>query len=408
MNGFAHEPMGINFNELSCYRSDLATLTSVYFKEKLEGKLLKLRIKSSKTSETLKFSYQKATSAKDYSEWLFIFAGIGSNSKSIHMQKITYFLRLSGYGGNILLIPSIFRPEFVKSFSPTGIVGNIPKDVEGLNLAINKAIKTLIQEKKQTISKINYLGFSLGALTAAHLSKKLKRENLQYAPEKVLLLNSPVDLFNSLNRLDKMTEKLPRFGETLEISRSFIKGQLSKTEITNAEEAFCQLETIERDMMKGFIASNLVSMVGNVFYSGQKRTSTGYFESRIGELSAFATREEKRKYWRKAKIEAHRLNFKDYVEYAVVPSSQSAINSSIEQINNKVSMRAIKETIEDFKKDYFLIHSTDDFLLSSREEFNVYANYFLPENSFVVDRGGHLGLLHNRSATDFMVRKLKD
>lgn len=400
--------MGIDFDELSCYRSDLATLTSVYFKEKLEGKLYGLTVKNHLTGEKLKLRYQKATIKQMKSEWLFIFAGIGSSSKSIHMQKITYFLRQSGYKGNILLIPSIFRSEFIKSFSQNGIVGNIPMDAAGLNKAIGLAIAKLTSEEGQTFKKINYLGFSLGALTAAHLSKRLKREKKQYAPQKVFLINSPVDLFNSLNKLDKMTEKLPHFGQNLEISRSFILGQITKTQIANADNAFCQLETIEKDIMNGFIAKNLVSMVGNIFYAGQRRTSTGYFESKIGELSTFASQEEKRNYWRKAKIEAHKLNFKNYVEFAVVPSAIDSVESSIEQINDRVSMRAIKETIREHNKDYFLIHSKDDFLISSQEEFDVYARYFLPENSFIVDRGGHLGLLHNVAATDFIVKKLRD
>lgn len=409
ITGSVSAKYGINFDELACYRSDISTLTSVFFKEELKEKIKEVKVRNSVTSEDLKFSYLDALKTTQKNNWLFIFTGIGSSSKSIHSKKLTYFIRESGFQGNILLIPSIFRADFIKSFSTTGIVGNIPQDASDLGMAMDQVIKKLQIKEDKVFSEIHYLGFSLGALTAAHLAKIMKTNERINRPRKVFLMNSPVDLFKSLSGLDKRSSHQVSLLENAAISRSFVSGQLQKTTQEKAQEIFCGLAQYEQRTVESFVAAKLVAMVGNVFYQGQRRTSTGFFEERLGKLPDFADRHEKRKYWRKAKIMASQLSFRDYVQYAVVPSVnsiQTPKDLSIDQINNVVSMQALKDTFSRYQKDFYIIHSTDDLLLSSPEEFAKYHSYFLPKNSFVVERGGHLGLLHNKKAISFIVDKL--
>ena len=398
---------GINFDTLSCYRADISTFTSVFFKEDLKEKFHSVKVINPKTKENLKFHYLDSLNNTQSGLWLFLFAGIGSSSKSIHSKKLSFFIRQSGYKGNILLIPSVFRADFVKSFSTNGIVGNIPKDAQDLGAAIELVIKSLKNKENKRFSKIHYLGFSLGALTAAHLAAHNKNLNKANAPAKVFLMNSPVDLFKSLSGLDRMSSHPVSVFETAGLSSSFVSGQLKESIQEKAEEVFCKLKEYSPQKIESFVATNLVSMAGNVFYQGQRRTSTGFFEDRLGELPDSADRNEKRRYWRQAKILASKLSFLEYVQYAVIPSINSnQENSTVEQINARVSMRGLESTFRKFQKDFYLIHSTDDFLLSSYSEFSKYRDYFLQENSFVVDRGGHLGLLQNTNAISFIEENL--
>ena len=136
---------------------------------------------------------------------VFIIAGTGArynSPKMVTMQKALY------QGGfHVISITSPTYLDFVVNASTTMVPGHLVEDARDLYRVMEMAWQKVQQDID--VSAFHLTGYSLGGIQSAFVSL-LDKEIKSFNFERVLLINPPVNLFNSVSILDKMlAENVP-------------------------------------------------------------------------------------------------------------------------------------------------------------------------------------------------------
>jgi hypothetical protein len=136
---------------------------------------------------------------------IFIISGTGGSyytGKMRYLQKVFY-----NAGFHIIALSSPTHPNFIVTASSTGVPGHIVYDVQDLHRVMELAWEKV--KKKVTVTGFYLTGYSLGAAQSAFLAK-LDEERRLFNFKKVLMINPPVSLYNSVQILDAMlVENIP-------------------------------------------------------------------------------------------------------------------------------------------------------------------------------------------------------
>ncbi len=133
---------------------------------------------------------------------VFVIAGTGAGFDSAKMKVLESALYNDGF--HVVSLSSPTYANFIVSASETGVPGHMSNDAADLYRAMIE-IRNRHQAKLK-ISGYALTGYSLGAANAAyvaHLDEKEKEFDFQ----RVMLINPPVSLFNSVNLIDGLLAK---------------------------------------------------------------------------------------------------------------------------------------------------------------------------------------------------------
>ncbi|MDG2271218.1 MAG: hypothetical protein P8L39_02870, partial [Halioglobus sp.] len=135
---------------------------------------------------------------------IFIIAGTGSSHNGTTNKNMAKAFYQAGF--HVISTSSPTYNNFVIAASKTGVVGHSERDAED----IYRVFEMIWAELKQDIqvTSFNITGPSLGGFNAAYVSK-LDEERKLFNFERVLLINPPVSLYNSISILDRMTQDIP-------------------------------------------------------------------------------------------------------------------------------------------------------------------------------------------------------
>lgn len=135
---------------------------------------------------------------------IFLIAGTGAafnGGKNLNMARAFYKA-----GFHVISLSSPTFPNFVSSASSTGVVGHAEKDAEDLYRVMEMITNKLKGDIE--VTSFNLTGYSLGAFNSAFVAK-LDEERKSFNFRRVLLINPPVSLYNSISLLDRMVENIP-------------------------------------------------------------------------------------------------------------------------------------------------------------------------------------------------------
>jgi len=141
---------------------------------------------------------------KKKSPLIFLIAGTGAahnGGKNTNMARAFYQA-----GFHVVSISSPTYPNFVISASSSGVPGHAQHDAEDLYRVMETIWRKL--QKKIEVSSFNLTGYSLGGFNAAFVSQ-LDEERQTFNFRRVLMINPPVSLYNSISLLDRMSENIP-------------------------------------------------------------------------------------------------------------------------------------------------------------------------------------------------------
>ncbi|MEJ2699553.1 MAG: alpha/beta hydrolase, partial [Desulfuromonadales bacterium] len=130
---------------------------------------------------------------------IFIVAGTGASYKSTKMQELQKAFYEAGF--HVVCISSPTYMNFIINGSGTMIPGDLINDAGDLY-----KVMTLVWgdiRKKVIVTDFYLTGYSLGAAESAFVAK-LDEDEKVFDFKKVLLLNPPVSLYNSVSILDKL------------------------------------------------------------------------------------------------------------------------------------------------------------------------------------------------------------
>jgi hypothetical protein len=135
---------------------------------------------------------------------MFLIAGTGAPhnaGKNLLMARAFY-----AQGYHVVALSSPTYPNFIASASSRGVPGHAWHDAEDLYRAMEVAWNDA--RGKHTATGFALAGYSLGGFNAAFVAELDSRRRV-FNFERVLLLNPPVNLYNSISLLDRMIENVP-------------------------------------------------------------------------------------------------------------------------------------------------------------------------------------------------------
>src|SRR6202041_3983859 len=138
-----------------------------------------------------------------------VIAGTGSDGNTKTMSVLRAALYGAGY--HVLTMPSPTFPGFIVSTSSTGVAGDLMQDGHDLYAAMQEIIAHL--PRKVRITDIDVLGFSLGGANAA-IVKSIDASEGKLKIHRVVMIDPPVSLFASIDRLDKLFAQSIGSGDT--------------------------------------------------------------------------------------------------------------------------------------------------------------------------------------------------
>ena len=130
---------------------------------------------------------------------VYVIAGTGSGYRSKNM--ITLANTLYRAGNHVVLLPSPTHTNFIVSASENFFPGNADQDARDLYRVMMLIQSRLAKDIQITTTAIS--GFSLGAWHAAFVSR-LDSQQRRINFTRTLLINPPLNLYSSLERLDAM------------------------------------------------------------------------------------------------------------------------------------------------------------------------------------------------------------
>jgi pimeloyl-ACP methyl ester carboxylesterase len=149
----------------------------------------------------LEYSYARQ---KGPAPLIYLIAGTGAthySGKNAILMRAFY-----GAGFNVIGITSPSHPSFVIAASKTKVPGHLRNDAEDIYRVMQQIRSEIGDRMKVTSTFLS--GYSLGGAHAAYVAK-LDEERGAFGFEKVLLVNPPLNLYNSISLLDRMLENIP-------------------------------------------------------------------------------------------------------------------------------------------------------------------------------------------------------
>jgi len=140
---------------------------------------------------------------------IFIIAGTGARYNSSKVRFLQQLFYSAGFHAVGISSPTHYNS--LVSLSKHGVSGYVPYDVEDL-YALLRWIKEEV-EKTVKVSRYSVTGYSLGGLHAAFLARRDEKDKI-FNFDKVLLINPPVDLYNSALVFDSWVEDKTGDGRT--------------------------------------------------------------------------------------------------------------------------------------------------------------------------------------------------
>jgi hypothetical protein len=136
---------------------------------------------------------------------IFTIAGTGAgyhDANSVLMQKAFYQA-----GFHVISFSSPTYQNFIVTASSTGVPGHTEWDARDLYRVMQEAWERARQDGVEA-TEFFVTGYSLGGMNAAFVAK-LDEERTMFDFKKVLMINPPWSLYNSVSRLDAMVDHIP-------------------------------------------------------------------------------------------------------------------------------------------------------------------------------------------------------
>jgi hypothetical protein len=326
---------------------------------------------------------------------IFLIAGTGAahnGAKNVNMARAFY-----NAGFHVVSISSPTYPNFVTSASKTGVVGHAEKDAEDLYRVMEMIWAKL--DKKIDATSFNLTGYSLGAFNAAYVSK-LDEERKAFNFQHVLLINSPVSIYNSISLLDRMTENIPggedNFGGFFDkLVEGFSKIYKQEDSIGSdfLYEAYKGMD-LKDEELAALIGVSFRMSSGSLVFTSDVMIDYGYVKpkglllDRYADLTVYSQ-------------VVNRLGFTDYYHNFFYPYYKADYpDMSRDEFISAISLNAIADYLRNSPK-ITVMHNQDDVILEPGEiEF---FNEVFGDRATIYPYGGHCGNMNYRDNVAHMV-----
>lgn len=327
---------------------------------------------------------------------IFIIAGTGGGhdgAKNRGMAKAFYQA-----GFHVVSLSSPTYPNFVVAASTTGVVGHSEKDATDLYRVMQLIWASLSEDVSAT--SFHLTGYSLGGFNAAYVSKLDEVEGT-FNFSRVLMINTPVSLYNSVSLLDRMVENIP--GGVDNFDRFAAKLMQGLTQIyTTTDNVFANdilygayhALGLKNEQLAALIGTSFRLSSGSLVFAADVMSDFGYIKprglvlDRHSDLTVYDSL-------------ATRLNFTDYYHEFFYPYYREEYpDLTRDEFISRISLTPLESYLRENKK-ISLMHNADDVILATGE-IEYLAEVF-GERAKIYPYGGHCGNLTYRDNVAHMV-----
>jgi ABC-type transporter lipoprotein component MlaA/pimeloyl-ACP methyl ester carboxylesterase len=351
-----------------------------------------------------------------------ILPGIGSHYTATTALALAELLYEKGW--SVAIISNTFNPAFIASALTAPVPGYTPKDSKDVQNAVAAVIADLKANKKAAFKRVTVMGYSLGGLLTLHLAA-LETNHKKIKADRYLAINPPVDLFYSMDILDKMDEVKDKWPETIAFDRGigavgcylimmrrfyarepekqpqhvperFITDtQRKRREVRDREHAKTGPYhiNITREAAQFLISLAFKSTLSDAMMTIQRERGLSVIDADLswGNRTGFYR-------------EAEKFTFRKYVEtYILKYYTAQDKTFTLDSAASETGIRNIENKLKNNSK-VRVIHNLDDFLENDRQR--QYLQDLFKERITFFDHGGHLGNLYTTQFHDAMFKAL--
>jgi len=208
-----------------------------------------------------------------------VIAGTGSDGNTAKLSLLRATLYAAGY--HVLTMPSPTSPGFIAAASSTGVAGDLLQDSRDLYAAAAAVVAHL--PRRIRITAVDVLGYSLGGANAG-VMKSIDAGEQRLKIRRAVMINPPVSLFDSMNRLDRLfSQSIGNGAQGLDalyrrvyvrLANYFRASDQVRIEDTNLMAAAGAVLRTDRDFQAAVALTFRMALV-NVFYAGDLYAGTG-------------------------------------------------------------------------------------------------------------------------------------
>ncbi len=333
-----------------------------------------------------KMIYTVALQKQKAAPVMFLIAGTGAahnGPKNLMMARAFY---QQGY--HVVSLSSPTYPNFVGSASSTGVPGHVFRDAEDLYRAMEVAWKDA--RGSRTATTYSLIGYSLGGFNAAfvaHLDKQRKTFDF----ERVLLINPPVNLYNSISLLDRMIENIPGgednfdvfFNDVMRVFSDIYKRE--QDDVGFSEDFLVkvfQAYQPKDEELAALIGLAFRMSSGSMIFVTDLITDYGFIKPKGYQIDMYESLAPYRQV-------AYRIGFTDFYHEFFYPFyADDYPGMSRDDFIETMSLNSITDFLRG-ADNIFVVHNRDDVILAPGE-----INYFpavFGERARIYPWGGHLG-----------------
>ena len=317
-----------------------------------------------------------------------VISGTGSDGNTAKISLLRGALYGAGY--HVLTLPSPTFPGFIVSTSSTGVAGDLLQDGRDLYAALQRIIAHL--PRHGPITEIDILGYSLGGANAA-VVKSLDAKEGKLGIHRAVMINPPVSLFASIDRLDKLfTQSIGSGDAALEnlyrklytrLANLYRASQKVPIDDTDLLAAAASVLKTDADFSAAIALTFRLELV-DVFFAGDLYARTGVVIDPRHPPGPEDSLQEIGK-------ELRTKTFAEYFNSVFVPyytAQRPGATAESLQADNRLDV--IGAELRD-NPDYYALTNRDDLILSKPEL--AWLERTLGSRIVVYDHGGHLGNL---------------
>lgn len=329
---------------------------------------------------------------------IFVIAGTGASYKSPKMQTMKRAFFQAGFHVVCLTSPTI--ENFIVTASRSGMPGNLEDDAADLYRVMDLIWDDI--RKRVEVSEFFLTGYSLGGSQAAFIAK-LDEEQQLFNFRKVLMINPPLSLYNSVGILDRMAEEnIPGGPENFnsffdQVMTRFSEAYKESDDVAfNAEFLYRVYEknTPSDSGMMALIGTAFRISAGNMIFTADALNNAGYILPKDQQLSTTDSTTDF------AKV-AFRTGFLNYFDELFLPFFQAREPGLTRQeMIDRQSLARIEPYLSKTEK-VGLFHNVDDVILAPGE-LEYLIRIFGPRAK-VYPAGGHCGNMEHRQNVADMI-----
>jgi hypothetical protein len=327
---------------------------------------------------------------------IFLIAGTGAahnGGKNYNMARAFYQA-----GFHVVSISSPTYTNFVISASKTGVPGHAEHDAEDL-YRVMEAIWAKLDDKIE-VSSFNLTGYSLGAFNAAFVSK-LDEERQSFNFERVLMINPPVSLYNSISLLDRMSENIPGGPDNFdkffnELLTAFSKIYNQSDDAIGEDFLYKAYEALDLkdEQLAALIGVSFRLSSASMVFVADVMSDSGYAKPKGLELSRYDDLTPYRQV-------LSRTGFTDYYHELFFPYYRAETPGiSRDDFIDSVSLEGIADYLRSATK-ISVMHNADDVILEPGE-IDFFPEVF-GDRATIYPHGGHCGNMNYRDNVAHML-----